>query len=117
MHTNRLNLEVILVPQETEPGGLWVQGPPELQRVFIDIPGNLMRFSPQNNNKSKQRSWEYKLSSRLLAQGREIQFLTPEQQQICQGGVYRYTYKTHTSRHIRCPKPKPAMSLVSGAEQ
>lgn len=61
MNTNRLNLEVILVPQETEPGGLWVQGLPELQRKFIDIPGNLMRFSPQNNNKSKQRSWEYKL--------------------------------------------------------
>lgn len=62
MNTNRLNLEVILVPQQTEPGGLWVQGLPELQREFIGIPGNLMRFSPQNNNnKTTQKSWEYKL--------------------------------------------------------
>lgn len=63
MNINRLNLEVILVPQQTEPGGLRVQGLPELQREFIGIPGNLMRFSSQNNNNNKttQRSWEYKL--------------------------------------------------------
>lgn len=61
MNTNRLNLEVILVSQQTEPGGLRVQGLPDLQREFIGIPGNLMRFSSQNNNnKTTQRSWEYK---------------------------------------------------------